>query len=156
MISQMVSEKQCGILIEEHHTSFKQLYSQSAILPKSHFLIHYPEQILALGPLVRTWTIRYEASRIGNFKNIALTLTQHHQHWMCYQFASGQGLQLRFECGPGDHSPLLKYKERTLQEKICDILTGISDETLVFKTNWVKIDGILYHSNNCFVFHNFW
>ena len=162
MISQVVSEGQCAslaLLIKEHHSLFKQLYSESAILPKSHFLIHYPEQILALGPLVRTWTIRYEAklslfkkaSRVGNFKNIALTLSQRHQYWMCYQLASGQLLQQGFECGPGDHSPLLKYKEKALQDKIYDILPGISNETPVFNTHWVKKYGILYHNNNCFV-----
>ena len=44
----MISKGQCALLallIEEHHTLFKQLYSESAILPKSHFLIHYPEQL---------------------------------------------------------------------------------------------------------------
>ena len=26
-----------------------------------HFMLHYPEQIKAVGPMVQTWTIRHEA-----------------------------------------------------------------------------------------------
>ena len=162
MLSQTISKGQCSLLallVEEHHTLFKELHSESAILPKSHFMIHYPEQIFALGLLVRSWTIRYEAklslfkkaARIGNFKNIALTLSQRHQHWMCYQLASGQLLQSGFECGPGDHSPILAHKPKTLTDKIRHILPDIADETPIFSTHWVKKNGIFYHTNNCFV-----
>ena len=46
------------------------------------------------GPLIRTWCMRYEAKHsyfkhlarvLGNFKNIAKTLADHHQLFMCYQ-----------------------------------------------------------------------
>ena len=72
----------CGvlkILIEEHHIQFKTLYSAALVIPKFHFLVHYPEQIMRLGPLVRSWNMRNEAklslfkraSHFGNFKNSA-------------------------------------------------------------------------------------
>jgi len=64
-----------------------QLYGVSAYTPKLHFLAHYPEQLMNLGPMVRTWTMRYEAklnffkqsSHPSNFKNITLSLTNSHQ-----------------------------------------------------------------------------
>ena len=49
------------LLIREHHTLFVSLYGQDTYIPKCHFLVHYPEQIELLGPMVRTWTIRHEA-----------------------------------------------------------------------------------------------
>lgn len=48
-------------LIEEHHRSFKKLYSDASIIPKMHFMLHYPQQIINYGPLVHSWTMRYEA-----------------------------------------------------------------------------------------------
>lgn len=34
------------MLIKEHHTMFKQLYPNASIIPKMHFLIHIPDDIL--------------------------------------------------------------------------------------------------------------
>ena len=73
----------CGylkVLIEEHHTQFASLYTPQQITPKFHYLIHYPDQIISTGPLVRSWNMRNEAklnffkraTHIGNnFKNIS-------------------------------------------------------------------------------------
>ena len=80
------------VLIEEHHTKFKELYPDVNVIPKMHYMLHYPRQIHAFGPLVNTWTMRYEAklrvikraSRHGNFKNICLTVAKRHQHHLCY------------------------------------------------------------------------
>lgn len=49
---------------------------------KMNFLVHYPAQMKAVSPMVRTWTIRHEAkfnffkqaAHIANFKNIAFSL----------------------------------------------------------------------------------
>lgn len=49
------------VLIEEHHLKFTQLYPHVSVIPKMHYMVHYPSQILALGPLMRTWTMRHEA-----------------------------------------------------------------------------------------------
>ncbi len=91
-------------LIREHHSQFVSLHPNA----KFHFLLHYPEQMRLLGPMVRTWTIRYEAklnffkraSCLANFKNIAFTLANRHQRWMCYELASGSHVQIPLECGP--------------------------------------------------------
>lgn len=39
-------------LIEEHHRLFANLYPQNNLIPKHHFMIHYPECIRQIGPLV--------------------------------------------------------------------------------------------------------
>ena len=35
-----------GVLIHQHHTLFAQLYGNSSVLPKHHFMIHMPRLIL--------------------------------------------------------------------------------------------------------------
>lgn len=86
----------CAVLkyyIEDHHKSFVHLYTASAVIPKFHFLLHYPQQILSVGPMIRTWNMRNEAklnifkqaSRLGNFKNIAYSIANRHQQLLCYE-----------------------------------------------------------------------
>ena len=41
--------------IRNHHQAFISLYTESAIIPK------FPNQILNVGPMVRTWNMRNEA-----------------------------------------------------------------------------------------------
>ena len=78
------------ILIIEHHETFVSLYP-SCFIPKMHFLIHYPEQMLLVGPMVRT--TRHEVklnffkqtTGISSFKNITLSLANYHQRLACYE-----------------------------------------------------------------------
>lgn len=89
----------CAVLnlrIQEHHRSFIALYTESAVIPKFQFLLHYPKQILSVGPMVRTWNMCNEAklnlfkqtSRLGNFKNIAFTIANRHQRLLCYELST--------------------------------------------------------------------
>ena len=76
----------CAVLqatIEQHHRCFIAMYT---VIPKFHFLLHYPKQILNVGPMIRTWNMRNEAklnifkqaSGLGNFKNIAFSIANRH------------------------------------------------------------------------------
>jgi len=69
------------LLIKDHHSKFVKLYGLSAYTPKASFFDSLPgEQLLNLGPMVRTWTMRYEAklnffkqsSRHSNFKKMLI------------------------------------------------------------------------------------
>lgn len=48
-------------LITDHHWLFKQLFPEINLLPKRHFMIHYPCSIRHIGPILHTWCMRYEA-----------------------------------------------------------------------------------------------
>ena len=93
-------------LIEEHHSLFLTTY-QIPLIPKMHYIIHYPEQILRFGPLINSWNMRHEAKlnlckqvgKFGNFKNICLSIAMKHQRWMCLQLQSPFFLQFPPECG---------------------------------------------------------
>ena len=67
-----------------------------------------------LGPLVRSWCMRYEAKHhyfkrlavnIGNFVNIAFSMAKRHQEGLCYRLQSAEGnlssfIQKGIEVGP--------------------------------------------------------
>lgn len=79
-------------LIKEHHELFKELYPGRNLIPKHHFMIHYPSCIRKIGPLIHMWSMRFEAKHrifkntLKNFKNITKSLAKRHQmsiacHW---------------------------------------------------------------------------
>jgi len=41
------------LLIKQHLSNVKRLFPETNITPKQHYLIHIPEQIKDLGPMVR-------------------------------------------------------------------------------------------------------
>ena len=49
------------LLIEQHFKHFKQLFPDTNIIPKQHYLLHLPSQIKALGPTVRHMCMRFES-----------------------------------------------------------------------------------------------
>ena len=119
-------------------------------IPKMHFLIHYPDQMRALGPMVRTWTIQHEAklnffkkaSHLTNFKNIALSLANCHQRWMCYELA-GQGLLHNLlGCGPaksGIRISQIKNEIDDIQRSLIDIIPSLTLEATIFRPVWLVL-----------------
>ena len=51
VFSPIVSEDSIGVLeslIEEHHETFLTLYPGRSVIPKMHYMVHYPSQMLRL------------------------------------------------------------------------------------------------------------
>lgn len=124
-----------------------------------HFLLHYPEQLLNLGPMIRTWTMRYEAklhffkqsSNSSNFKNIAFTLANAHQRWMCYEMATGKLISSCLECGPSKSTGLVQNENENFQQLLQIAIPHLHQEATVCRPAWVRINGILYKANNAFL-----
>ena len=64
------------------------------VIPKCHFLLHYPRQLLEFGPLRSMWCMRFEAyhqkikkvvRRSHNFKNICYTVANRVQQLKCWE-----------------------------------------------------------------------
>ena len=160
-----VSENHCSslkLVISEHHSKFVHLYGVSSFIPKMHFLLHYPDQIKAVAPMVPTWTIRHEAklnffkqaAHLANFKNVAFALANRHQRWMCYELTSGKLIKFSFLCGPPTHGTGLTsicQETNDFQENLANIFSDLSSETTVFRTKWVSKSGILYQCNNAYL-----
>lgn len=47
--------------ISEHRHQFLELFPHERLLPKHHFLEHYPPLIEAFGAVVGLWTVRFES-----------------------------------------------------------------------------------------------
>lgn len=79
--------------ISEHKHRFLMVFPEQRIIPKHHFLEHYPELIRAYGPLMSLWTMRFEAKHsffncvvrhTHSFRNILLSLAMKHQLLLAY------------------------------------------------------------------------
>ena len=127
------------VLIEEHHHSLISLYTEAAVTPKFHFLLHYPDQILNVGPMVRTWNMRNEAKlnifkqagRLGNFKNITFSVANRHQHLLCYELSSAKLLHSPIECGPCIEPLPIVSEPQHIQDTLKLLLPGVSQNTNV-------------------------
>ena len=113
-------------LIDQHHQEFRKCYPSVNMTPKTHYMVHIPNQILRyafmfkvnnglsllclhrLGPPISSWCMRMEAknsyfkriARIGNFKNVPLSVAKRHQRLLC---ANLQGKFFSYhdlQCGP--------------------------------------------------------
>ena len=147
------------VLIEEHHMKFKELYPHVNIIPKMHYMVHYPSQILALGPLVRSWTMRYEAKLSllkqsglrSNFKNVAQTVTKRHQGWLCYYKQANLHVS-SIDVPPAVKYGLLKDETEDLIANISNKIPGILMESTIARPAWLKITGHdEYRTNDCFL-----
>lgn len=79
--------------ISEHRDRFLEVFPEQKLIPKHHFLEHYPALIDKYGPLVGVWTMRFEAKHsffkqvvrhTNSFQNVLLTLATRHQMMMAY------------------------------------------------------------------------
>lgn len=91
-------------LITDHHNLFKTIFPTKRLIPKHHFLVHYPSCIRKIGPILHVWCMRFEAKHnffkrsVKNFKNVTKTMVNAHQshmafYWETFNFE-------RFEHGP--------------------------------------------------------
>ncbi|XP_028418042.1 uncharacterized protein LOC114542794 isoform X2 [Dendronephthya gigantea] len=120
------------LIISEYLEQFKRLYPERKLIPKQHFMVHYPNQILRYGPLVRNWCMRFEAKHhyfkllaqtVGCFKNIAKTLATRHQRLQCYWLSDSDGyLRSDTEVGPGK-----VFYVKDLEEKECTSLCQLGN-----------------------------
>ena len=96
---------------KNHLLLFKTAFPNAPIIPKQHFLMHIPSQILKFHPLVRSWCMRFEgkhayfkelAKKIKNFKNIPYSLGQKNQKVVCAEHMNVDG--------KGEVSPLFGHE----------------------------------------------
>ena len=129
----------CAILklpINEHHRCFVRLYTEAAVIPKFHFLLHYPNQIMSVGPMNHTWNMRNEAkmcsSNHQDLENFAFSVANRHQRLLCYELSL---LARPSECGPCKQDP------KHIQEALRLVLPSINNGTHISRPSWVKILG---------------
>lgn len=131
-------------LIIEHHRLFKMLFPQKNLLPKHHIMIHYPQCIRKIGPILHTWCMRYEAkhkffkTQLKSFKNITKTLAKKHQSCMAMYWESFS--QYRLTLGPGK---MVELREIRGGPEIASKL-GVVISEIVYAVKWIKHHGTEY------------
>ena len=74
--------------ISDHRQLLQTVFPENKLIPKHHFVEHYPHLIQKCGPPTECWTVRFEAKHsffkkvvqdANNFKNILLPLASRHQ-----------------------------------------------------------------------------
>ena len=50
--------------ISDHRQRHQEVFPQKRLLPKQHFVEHYPKLIRLHGPLVGLWTLKFEAKQL--------------------------------------------------------------------------------------------
>ena len=141
-------------LIEEKLTCFSTLYPSETIIPKQHYMIHYPSQILRSGPLIHCWTMRHEAklsfikqaSRRGNFKNVCLTATKKHQLWQCQKLSESDHFlhDCNFETSPKSTDSTYNEEEDCIQEILHTLFPEDVSELTIHHHNWIKVQSTKY------------
>lgn len=136
------------VLIEENLTLFRKLYPSHNLIPKQHYMVHYPAQIGKFGPLIHCWTMRQEsklrflkiASRCSNYKNICKSVSKKHQFWLCYKIQSEKHLLLpSLEMSPAQTSSILENEADYVITEVKRLFPDLSSDALVQHPNWVKI-----------------
>ena len=141
------------VLIEEHHTEFVKLYPSKLIIPKMHFMVHFPQQILDYGPLINTWTMRHEAklriikraARVSNYKNVCKTVALHHQHLLCLYINTNYVIGSVIKYGPSKAFSVSSQPEALqllLRDEVTDcslpllpVMVSLTSQMLFFYLN---------------------
>jgi len=88
-------------LISTYLFSFVEVFGADFVIPKMHFMVHYPEFIRLLGPMRNYWCMRFEAKHqyfkkvatsINCFKDITKTLAKRHQMRQSYELSGSEVL----------------------------------------------------------------
>lgn len=137
-------------LIFNHHLKFKTVFKKN-LLPKHHFMVHYPRIMEMFGPLINLWCMRYEAKhgyfknmaiKLRNYKSLAVTLATRHQEMfsqigLCYSQT--------LECGTKKEVELKNYTHKNV---IISQLEDFEDDFVIKIFSWVKL-GYLYRTKFC-------
>lgn len=140
-------------LIKEKLTLFTSIYPNVKLIPKMHYLVHYPSQMQSFGPLINAWTMRHEAklsfikqaSHRGNFKNITKTVAKKHQLWLSYHLQCDKNLIIPLlEASPKQKEVLLGSELSNMQEEIVRHFPTITTDFIIKHPDWLQIQSSVY------------
>ena len=82
-------------LIHDHHNLFLELFPERNLIPKHHYVTHYPRIIQLIGPVPQYSSLRKEgkhkpfkkwANACNNYQNITKTVANRHQQQQSFVF----------------------------------------------------------------------
>ena len=135
------------------------------MIPKMHFMLHYPRLISEFGPLQSLWCMRFEAKHqyfkriaggLNNYKNICRTLAERHQMKQCWEYSSLDVFHQQEE-HEGLSSVYLNSLPVSVQRALRNFFTHLewiivgSDEVF-HKVSMLRLDCVTYKVQDYFVF----
>ncbi|KAK3917100.1 LOW QUALITY PROTEIN: Putative thiol protease R355 [Frankliniella fusca] len=141
-------------LIDEYLVTRRHLFPTVPLRCKHHYLTHYCEQFISLGPLVKCFTLRFESKHCfftrswkssNNSINILQTLSYKHEYLQSW-VRSGGGILCETETGP--RSPLVSSMYASsvvnaLSKKIPSLQCEVCDHVKVKGTAYRKGDVVI-------------
>lgn len=127
VVSPLHSEESIAYLeskISDHRHRYQEVFPNNKLLPKHHYIEHYPQLIQLFGPLVGLWTIRFEAKHsflkkimkhTSCFKNVPLSLAVKHQFMIGYHLSSPSIDKSLLDVSEASTVPLDVLKEELAQ-----------------------------------------
>ena len=145
-------------LIIDHHTLFRQLYDTN-LIPKHHFMIHYPRMMVLFGPLSKLWCMRFEAKHnplkrfahaVCNFKNVSKTLAFKHQVQQMYHYKHIDNLSKKSDVTNAYLVSVgsLKKADVLLANLRLTLQTNLSLTSTVFVSHSVDVYGQTYRTGS--------
>jgi hypothetical protein len=135
-------------LLNKYMTKRSELL-KTQVKPKHHFLMHYPDLIRLLGPLIFLFTLRFEskhqflkriAKACKNFINLGFTLSYRHQIYLCYLRT---GVIYPDGIGP---TKICKKHASAYGKEVIDLLKIVGDVSVYYKS--LEIDGIVFKNDS--------
>lgn len=135
-------------LITEYLNGFTEQYGADTLIPKQHFLIHYPRLILYFGPLCTYMSLRPEANHqvfkritqgMRNYKNLPLTLSVRYQLRQAHDLLNPLTKQVQF----GKQKFVINYD--------LPFSNFLPAGELLCITSWVKVNDVKYVPAKCLI-----
>ena len=143
-------------LINDHHNLLKYLFPDTPVKPKHHYLVHYPKLIIEFGPLISSWSMRYEskhlyfkrlAQSIKNSINLPFSLAKRHQQLQCYYNCTSSR-----NIGKCNQITNAKPVNRSAYSEEVSLVLNAYDDFYV--TSKIEVSGITFKPGMC-VLKNF-
>jgi hypothetical protein len=136
------------LLIAHHHQLLVKLGAR--VIPKMHYLVHYPRLMLLFGPLRPLWSMRFEANhqyfkqlarRVRNFRNITGTLSERYQRKKCCEQA-GQNCLGSLVSFPEANKPLLVKSLPLPLQNVLLSKFNLAKDAQCTSVSWLQIEGL--------------
>jgi hypothetical protein len=134
-------------LISDHHTHFVKLFGDDKrLMPKHHFMVHYPSCIIESGPPVRYWCMRFGArhrffkdlGRLSHgYKNICQTLANRFQLSLASFLLNAGALKSHVQVGLCKDVLVRSLGDEVAEVICCAVHIGLHD--IIYLANWVTV-----------------
>lgn len=111
---------------------------EKILIPKQHFLTHYPNLLMKYSPLIHFWSMQIEekhqyfkeiVQNMRNYKNIPMLLATKHQLYQAHILQSS--LDSNIQCGPVKRAARESLPFSSLLEDL--------NENIIYTVPWILI-----------------